>query len=274
MWLRVEGFGVGTWDLDLATRDLVWSATTRSLFGVADDQPVTYELFLSVLAPDDRQRTEQAIKRSIEAGDDFDLSFHLHGTDGRSQWIRLRAGLISDDDGAPRHLRGIVLDINDAKQVEDALRKRESHLRSILDTVPDAMIVIDGHGIMQLFSTAAERMFGYSEREAIGQNVSVLMPEPDRSRHDSYLARYRATGEPHIIGIGRIVTGKRRDGTTFPMHLSIGEMQSGGEPFYHRLRPRPHRAAADPGEAAGTAVRAGPRLAPERDGRDGLGAGA
>ena len=231
LWLRAEGFGVGSWDLDLATRDLVWSATTRSLFGVADDRPVTYELFLSLLSPDDRQRTEQAITRIIDAGGDFDLSFHLHGNNGRSQWIRLRANLISDD-GAPRHLRGIVLDINDAKQIEAELRKRESHLRSILDTVPDAMIVIDGHGIIQSFSAAAERMYGYSERDAIGRNVSELMPDPDRSRHDSYIARYRATGKPHIIGIGRIVTGRRRDGTTFPMHLSIGEMRTAGEPFY------------------------------------------
>ena len=71
-----------------------------------------------------------------------------------------------------------------------------------------------------------------TEREAIGQNVSILMPNPDRSRHDGYLARYRSTGERHIIGIGRIVTGQRKDGTTFPMHLSIGEMQSGGAPYF------------------------------------------
>ena len=78
-------------------------------------------------------------------------------------------------------------------RVEEALRSREEHLRSILDTVPDAMIVIDAVGTIQLFSRAAERMFGISERGAIGENVSALMPEPDRSRHDSYLERYRAT---------------------------------------------------------------------------------
>ena len=87
--------------------------------------------------------------------------------------------------------------------------------------------MIDEHGIMQFFSSAAERQFGYSEPEAIGKNISALMPEPDRSRHDSYLARYLKTGERRIIGIGRIVTGMRKDGTTFPMHLTIGEMHSG-----------------------------------------------
>jgi two-component system sensor kinase FixL len=125
-----------------------------------------------------------------------------------------------------------MIDIDREKRLEDEFRTRERHFRSILDTVPDAMIVIDEHGIMQFFSSAAERQFGYAESEAIGKNISLLMPEPDRSRHDGYLARYLKTGERRIIGIGRIVTGMRKDGTTFPMHLTIGEMQSGGKPYF------------------------------------------
>jgi two-component system sensor kinase FixL len=230
--LRIEGFGVGTWDLDLSTRKLEWSDTAKSLFGVARDQPVNYQLFLSLLEPKDRERTERAIKRVAEFGGNFDVSFKVGGTSGSGQWIRARGGLVKDDDGVARHLSGIILDIDEEKQLEEALRTRESHLRSILDTVSDAMIVIDGYGIVQFFSTAAERLFGYTEQEAIGRNVSELMPQPDQSRHDGYLARYRSSGERHIIGIGRIVTGKRRDGTTFPMHLSIGEMQSGGVPYF------------------------------------------
>jgi two-component system sensor kinase FixL len=231
--LRIEGFGVGTWDLDLLTHELEWSDVTRRLFGVSRDQPViTYELFLSLLRPTDRGRLEQAIRQAVEKGGEFDVSFKVGGASGEGQWLRARAGVIRDESGAARHLSGIILDIDQEKQVEEALRTSEGHMRSILETVPDAMIVIDGYGVIQLFSSAAERLFGYSEQEAIGQNVSMLMPEPDRSRHDSYIARYRSTGERHIIGIGRIVTGKRSDGTTFPMHLSIGEMQSGGVPYF------------------------------------------
>ena len=230
--VRIEGFGVGTWDLDLSTRELEWSETARILLGVEPDQPASYELLLSRLEPEDRERVENAINHVTERGGRFDVSFRLANASGLGRWIRARAGLIRDEAGAARHLSGIFLDIDEEKQVEEALRTRETHLRSILQTIPDAMIVIDGHGIIQLFSSAAERLFGWSEHEAIGQNVSIMMPEPDRSRHDSYIARYRTTGDPHIIGIGRIVTGKRRDGTTFPMHLSIGEMQSGGEPYF------------------------------------------
>ena len=230
--LKIEGFGVGTWDLNLATRELEWSETTRSLFGIPDATPGSYDLFLSLLDPQDRERTEREIARVAQFGGNFDVSFRVGAASGGGQWIRVRGGLVKDETGAARHLSGIALDINEEKQLEETLRTRENHLRSILDTVPDAMIVIDGHGIMQFFSSAAERLFGYAEHEAIGRNVKELMPQPDQARHDGYLARYRSSGERHIIGIGRIVTGKRRDGTTFPMHLSIGEMRSGGEPYF------------------------------------------
>jgi two-component system sensor kinase FixL len=104
-----------------------------------------------------------------------------------------------------------------------------SHLRSILETVPDAMVVIDETGRIISFSKAAERLFGFAEAELVGENVSTLMPSPDRERHDGYLQRYLKTGEKRIIGIGRLVTGRRRDGTTFPMELAVGEAKIGDE---------------------------------------------
>ena len=99
----------------------------------------------------------------------------------------------------------------------------EAHLRSILATVPDAMIIIDEMGIILSFSAAAEKMFGYAEAEVIGENVSMLMPSPDRERHDGYLKNYRDTGTRKIIGIGRVTTARHRDGSSFPIELSVGE---------------------------------------------------
>src|SRR5438067_10881099 len=81
----------------------------------------------------------------------------------------------------------------------------EPHLRSILATVPDAMVVINEHGLILSFSVAAERMFGFAEEEVLGENISILMPSPDRERHDSYLERYLRTGERRIIGVGRVL---------------------------------------------------------------------
>ncbi len=109
---------------------------------------------------------------------------------------------------------------------------REAHLKSILETVPDAMIVIDEHGIMRDFSSAAERLFGYAAYDVLGRNVNMLMPSPYREQHDRYIERYLTTGERRIIGIGRVVVGERRDGSTFPMELAVGEMRSGDQRFF------------------------------------------
>ena len=117
------------------------------------------------------------------------------------------------------------------RESEDA-RYREAQLQSILDTVPEAMIVIDERGIMRSFSVTAERLFGWAAAEAIGKNVSILMPTPYRQEHDGYLNRYRTTGERRIIGIGRIVVGERKDGSTFPMELAVGEARVGSERFF------------------------------------------
>ena len=104
--------------------------------------------------------------------------------------------------------------------------------RAIVDAAVDGIIVIDSHGIVEAFNAAAQRMFGYTEAEVIGQNVKLLMPEPDRSRHDGYIDHHLKTGERRIIGIGRAVTGLRRDGTTFPLHLSVGELDLDGEKHF------------------------------------------
>lgn len=109
------------------------------------------------------------------------------------------------------------------------LGRREAHLSSILATVPDAIIVIDEAGRIETFSAAAERQFGWTAAEVIGRNISLLMPAPYQDAHDGYLARYLRTGERRIIGIGRVVVGARRDGTTFPMELAVGELQAQGQ---------------------------------------------
>jgi len=227
----IDNYGVGSWEMNLATRDLVWSATTRRLFGIGPDAPIDFDGFLALVDPEDRDRVAQAVQRSIDRGENIDIMFRVTDRGQPGHWLRGRGGLVRED-GTAGYLCGIVLDVDQQKVLEQELRLQQNQLRSILDTVPDAMILIDGRGIMRFFSSAAERMFGLSEKEAIGQNISVLMPRPDATRHDNYITRYSSTGERHIIGIGRIVTGQRKDGTTFPIHLSIGEMESGGERYF------------------------------------------
>lgn len=114
-------------------------------------------------------------------------------------------------------------------KADDHHGQHEAHLRSIVDIVPEAMVVIDEGGLIRFFNTAAERLFGYSEAEAIGQNVAMLMPRPYRDAHDGYIHRYLTTGEKRIIGIGRVAMGQRRDGSTFPIELSVGETETLGQ---------------------------------------------
>lgn len=113
-----------------------------------------------------------------------------------------------------------------------ALQRREAHLQSVLDTVPDATIVIEVDGTMTSFNRAAVRQFGYEPEEAIGRNVSMLMPAPYREQHDGYLQRYIETGEKRIIGIDRVVVGRRKDGSTFPMKLAVGEARTEGRVYF------------------------------------------
>jgi two-component system sensor kinase FixL len=119
-----------------------------------------------------------------------------------------------------------------AARINRDLMEREAHLSSILATIPDAMVVIDEQGLIRSFSPTAERLFGWSAAEVTGRNVSLLMPTPDREAHDGYLERYYRTGEPRIIGRGRVVTGERKDGSTFPMELAVGEVRTGGARFF------------------------------------------
>jgi two-component system, LuxR family, sensor kinase FixL len=114
-------------------------------------------------------------------------------------------------------------------QLTDQLRHEEATQRAILATIPDAMIVIDDKGTVQSFSITAEKLFGYAAAEVIGQNVKMLMPDPYRREHDGYLSHYLTTGEARIIGRSRAVTACKKDGTTFPMELAIGEARLGEE---------------------------------------------
>jgi two-component system, LuxR family, sensor kinase FixL len=120
---------------------------------------------------------------------------------------------------------------HDRRLAQD-LRAREAHLQSILNTVPDATVVIDDKGVVQSFNAAAERLFGFAEGDVLGRNVSLLMPPSMAGDHDGYISRYLATGEKRIIGIDRVVTGQRKDGSTFPMKLEVVELRSGDGRFF------------------------------------------
>lgn len=120
----------------------------------------------------------------------------------------------------------------DRRQQAERTAEQEARYRAIVDTAVDPIILIDDQGTVESFNHAAEKTFGYSAEEVIGRNVNMLMPEPYRSAHDGYLDRYHRTGERRILGIGREVEGLRKDGSTFPLDLSVGEWHVGRRRMY------------------------------------------
>lgn len=117
----------------------------------------------------------------------------------------------------------LILDLTERQRAEEAAREAAERLRAVVATAVDGIITIDETGVMETVNPAAERIFGYTIEEMTGRNVSMLMPQPYRGEHDGYLARYRATGERRVVGIGRELVGRRKDGTLFPMELAVSE---------------------------------------------------
>ena len=143
-------------------------------------------------------------------------------------YLSIGEGKLEDD----KTYIGIIHDLTEQKEAEKALLERGARLSSILETGPDAIIVISETGTIESVNSATTRLFGYSREALVGQNVKILMPSPFHEEHDGYLRRYRTTGEKRIIGIGRVVEGKHRDGSTFPLELAVGEVHVGKQRFF------------------------------------------
>ncbi len=222
----------GFFVLDASGCVTLWSAGFENMSGwtkaEAHGRPIAF------LYPHDEVEKDEPAKELGRALATGKLEFEAWRVrrDGSEFLAHITLTALKDELGAPLGYGGICRDITDETATEGAIQAREQHLQSILDTVPDAMIVIDERGQITSFSATAERLFGYSEQELLGQNVSCLMPSPDRERHDTYIDHYLETGERRIIGIGRIVVGLKRDGTTFPMKLSIGEARARGHKLF------------------------------------------
>jgi len=208
-----------------------WNRAAARIFGYDAAEAVGRPM--TMLLPPGLEEEEAGILTRIRAGERVDrFETRRRRKDGVIIDVSVTVSPVWDENGELIGASKVARDITASRAAQAALVEREAHLQSVLDTVPDAMIVIDTRGIMQSFSATAEKLFGYAAAEAVGKNVSILMPEPYGSQHDAFLARYMATGERRIIGIGRLVVGQRKDGSTFPMELAVGEMRSGDRRFF------------------------------------------
>ena len=223
--------GGGGWIMELASEEARLSGGARRLLRLPAGETCGNLIDRLPVDAATRKQVRAAVRRCVKTGADFDLKLRFVCEEPPNA-IRLIGGAVADADGVVRNLVGVLCDIEEELRLAEEVAQRAAHMTSILETALDGMVVIDSHAVIHSFSRAAERMFGYTEAEAQGRNVSLLMAEPDRSRHDGHMHRYLETGERRIIGIGRIVTGQRKDGSQFPLHLSIGEAKIEGRKLF------------------------------------------
>jgi two-component system sensor kinase FixL len=205
-----------------------WNPAAERLYGYAAAEVIGRSV--SVIVPPDRQDELLSILERLRNEQRAERYETVRLTkDGRRIDVALTVWPIKDASGHVVAAAAIARDLTARNRTESALQTSERRWQAVVDSAVDGIIVIDASGRIEAFNRAAERLFGYSEQEMIGRNVSVLMPAPHRDEHDGYIARYLATGTKKIIGIGREVTALRRDGTTFPVHLTVGEMAVNGD---------------------------------------------
>jgi two-component system, LuxR family, sensor kinase FixL len=218
--------------VDPMGRVMLWNGGAERLFGwLAEEFLGRSAEELYPAAERQRRKMAEDLSAAIEAGI-YSAENWQQRKDGTEFLADVTITPLRNPDGSVRGFAKVLRDVTDRHAAAAAVQRRERHLKSILNAIPDAMIVIDAEGRVTSFSPAAEQTFGYDAQELIGQNVSMLMPAPDSERHDDYLRRYLKTGERKIIGIGRVVTGLKKDGSTFPMELAVGEANSDGQRLF------------------------------------------
>ncbi|MBI3411963.1 MAG: PAS domain S-box protein [Planctomycetes bacterium] len=228
---------------DTEGRAVFLNAVAQALTGWTQEeaQGVSLERVFHIVNEETRRPVDNPVMRALREGRTVGLANHtvLLSKDGSERPIDDRAACIHDDQG---RITGAVLtfhDISQRRRLEKEMHERienlaasEEQMRSVVDHVIDGIITIDERGKVESFNAAAERLFGYRASEIIGHNVNRLMPEPYHGEHDGYLANYLRTGEAKIIGIGREVVGRRKDGSTFPMDLAVSAFHLEGRRFF------------------------------------------
>lgn len=217
--------------LDTNSRVTSWNRGAERLYGYTAQE--AFELSLTDFIPADQQEQMGELLQRIARGEDIEsLEVPQITKLGEKLDVLWTITCLRDPGGRPVTIAVTSRDITERKRIENALAENERRMRAILDTASDAIVTIGERGVIEHFNPAAERMFGYSSGEAIGQNVQILMPLPYREEHDNHLSRYLATGVARIIGVGREIVGQRKDGSMFPIDLAISEHRDGSQQLF------------------------------------------
>lgn len=207
-----------------------WNRGSERMFGYKEEEILGHSLSTIYPGPI-RDQFERDLEK-LRAGEEINEQWRSITKDGKVLWIDVHAKPVFGKGDKPRAIIASVHDIQDLKKVETELEESKAQAQAILETTVDGIITTNEEGIILSFNEAASRIFGYDADEVIGNNVSMLMPAPHKHEHDDYMKRYRETGEKHIIGKRREMTGKRSDNALFPMELSVSEVKWNGNRIF------------------------------------------
>ena len=238
--LALEAGGMGLWEWNLETDQVLRSPSLQVIHRCANESfRGSLDAHLEDIHEEDREGVREAIRATRQTGKEYRAEHRLVWPDGSIHWVEDRGNPVYGNGGELLAIIAVSIVIDQRRQLEEELQERLSQLahaeaqsRSVVENVIDGIVTIDEKGEILSANPATERLFGYKAEEMLGRNVKMLMPEPYSSQHDRYLGNYLRTGQAKIIGIGREVIGRRKDGSTFPMDLGVSEFQKHGHPCF------------------------------------------
>ncbi len=241
-WLRLAlaAAGAGAWEQDVHTRELVWSDELWGLFGLEKrGRAPSLEAVRGAVLPNDLARTDQAMQEASSDGGNLSVEFGVRWPDGSVHHLLSRARASRGANGTVEKYLGIVVDITKHRQVEDRLREHtrqaelralsartEEHARQLLDAAPDAILVVDEGGHIQLVNMQAERLFGYTRQELVGQPLGMLLPERFARAHEAHMRRFHEHPMARPMGAGTTLVGKVRGGAEVPVEVSLSPLKT------------------------------------------------
>ena len=231
--LALAAANAGAWEWDLAGIHTWWAEEIYRILRLTPEEiEASQENWLALIHPEDRARVQVCIQHAITHASGYCVTYRIIRQDGSTAWIEDYADIELDASGQLYRVYGISQDVTERTLIELAVQHSESRLRAILNCAVDAIITMDSQGRIHSFNPAAEKMFGYSASEALGENITLIIPSPHKERHQSYLERYLKTGVPHIIGQGREMMAQQKNGHLIPIELTITEVENQGDRFF------------------------------------------
>ncbi|WP_140056074.1 PAS domain-containing protein [Oceanibaculum nanhaiense] len=225
----LEKANIGNWDRDLETGEMFWTPNVSELFGHPyGSLEANYDNLLTAIHPDDREMVLAAVRNCISRGEALYIEHRCIWPDGTVRWILAKADVVRDDTGKPRRLMGAIQDITRRRALQEKLKS----FKDIVDSVVSGVVVIDARGCIIEINPAMQQIFGYAQEELLGGNVRMLMPEAHGKHHDGYLRRYAETGHEKIIGRSLEMPGLRKDGSVFPLEITVTEIRIGEEAHF------------------------------------------